>query len=1081
MRGPWKAQKNRLTSAYELKLVGTRYALEFFCLRAPQVACLALEFMLVGSLFRLLFEEFPMTVQLEQGQIVALRRKVWAITGVSVSKPNGGDSVHKVSLECLSDEALGSNIDVIWEREIAPNLIDAADLPKITDFDDPERFAAFLNAIRWSSASLAEGTVLQAPFRGGVQIEEYQLAPVMRALDMPRVTLLIADDVGLGKTIEAGLVAQELIHSHRATKILVLCPAHLQLKWVDEMAEKFGLEFRIIDRDAVEEMRREHGPTINPWASFPRLITSIDYLKRELPRRLFDELLHSSKEASPLKPWHLLILDEAHNCAPAGRGTYIRDSDRTSLLRDIADNFEHKIFLSATPHNGYRESFTGLLELLDNLRFTRGFEFNQAHLDAVTIRRLKDDIKNPDGTRRFAKRVIKPLDEQTHPELYVKLSAEEEELFALLKKYSDSRLSKTNKRNERATQFVLTLLKKRALSSPLAFRESLITHTQNAGVKDELEIGESLFKTLNQKQAEDWSDDDEREEIIDAATAQASRLLVELTQDEKTWLSRMYEIAEKLSQGTDSKAKALVSWFKNQLGGPKTWNGERVILFTEYRHTLEYLKQVLSSAGMDNNIITIYGGMPNKDRRIANDNFQADDSETPARILLATDAASEGADFQRHCRNVIHYDIPWNPVRLEQRNGRVDRHGQLSNEVRIHHFVYKNNEDSLFLKRIVEKVEAIRADLGSVGAVIASNIEKHSLGHVVSLDDVDKSARRAMASQDFQIKRDERLETAEMVRALHEARLKMGISDESQMSLMKHAFACEGEHDAITEQGDGTFFLRSAPRMWRECHRYVSKDNFQGLLTFDRELARSNSHLQVVHLDHPIMRRSISSLRSHMWRGALLTKDDSLRRVTAHYSAVAFPTVLAWGRMLMLGESSHRLHEGLFCAGAFVQDDGLFPVPDQNIDALLDQKGNPFTGDLALVRKLVEPHYDQLHELLKKAAHRKGEELKTTLAARAKTVQTQTRALINERLANTRNTIKALQEIEDTGAKQLTLFDDEKDQLVTDIRALQMRIAWLEDEREQEPARLKKMFSIKETRVYPVALEIFLPTEMFDV
>lgn len=1019
--------------------------------------------------------------QLEQGQIVAVRRKVWAITGVTFSKPNGGDSVHKVSLECLSDESLGSNIDVIWEREIAPSIIDAADLPRINGIDDPERFAAFLNAIKWSSSSLAEGTILQAPFRGGVQIEEYQLAPVMRALNMPRVNLLIADDVGLGKTIEAGLVAQELIHSHRATKILVLCPAHLQLKWVDEMAEKFGLEFRIIDRDAVEEMRREHGPTINPWASFPRLIASIDYLKRELPRRLFDELLHTSKEASPLKPWHLLILDEAHNCAPSGRGTYIRDSDRTSLLRDISEQFEHKIFLTATPHNGYRESFTGLLELLDNLRFTRGFEFNQAHLDAVTIRRLKDDIKNPDGSPRFAKRVIKPIDEQTHPELYVNQTAEEEELFSLLKKYSDSRLSKTNKRNERATQFVLTLLKKRALSSPMALRESLITHTQNAGVKDELDIGESLFKSLSQKQEEDWSDDDEREEIIDAVTAQASRLLSELTADEKAWLARMFEIADKLSQAADSKAGALVSWIKRQMGAPQKWNGERVILFTEYRHTLEYLRNVLSAAGVEKNLITIYGGMPNKDRRIANDSFQADDSETSARILLATDAASEGADFQRHCRNVIHYDIPWNPVRLEQRNGRVDRHGQMANEVRIHHFVYKNNEDSLFLKRIVEKVEAIRADLGSVGAVIASNIEKHSLGSNVRLEDIDKSARRAVASQDFQIKRDERIETAEMVLALHDARQRLGISDESQLQLMKHAFATEGEQDAIIEQGDGTFILRSAPRMWRECHRYISKENFQCLLTFNRALARTNTHLQVMHLDHPLMRRSISALRSHMWRGAFLSSSDTLRRVTVHYAAVAFPTVIAWGRMLMLGEASTRLHEGLFYTGAFVQPGGLFPVPDQNIETLLEQKETVFTGKLEQVSQLVEPHYDQLQTYLTHAAERKAESLKGNLAARAKTVQAQTRELIKERLSNTKNTIKTLREIEETGAKQLTLFDDEKDQLITDIQALQMRITWLEGEKEQEPARLKKMFTIKETRVYPVALEMFLPTEMFNV
>src|SRR5690606_33943590 len=131
----------------------------------------------------------------------------------------------------------------------------------------------------------------QAPFRSGITIEDYQLDPVVRALRVPRVNLLIADDVGLGKTIEAGLVIQELLLRHRARTVMIVCPASLCLKWQTETAEKFGLDFHIVDSDAVRMLRRERGVGANIWTSFPRLIVSIDWLKRSRAMALLDEKL----------------------------------------------------------------------------------------------------------------------------------------------------------------------------------------------------------------------------------------------------------------------------------------------------------------------------------------------------------------------------------------------------------------------------------------------------------------------------------------------------------------------------------------------------------------------------------------------------------------------------------------------------------------------------------------------------------------------------------------------------------------------------------------------------------------------
>lgn len=209
---------------------------------------------------------------------------------------------------------------------------------------------------------------------------------------MPRVNLLVADDVGLGKTIEAGLVLQELIIRHRARRVLIVCPAALQIQWHDQMHDKFGLEFRIVDSALMKRLRRERGIHVNPWSHFPRLITSIDFLKRDRPLRLFREVLPTEGEQAPPRCFDLLIVDEAHNVAPSGRARYAIDSLRTAAIRLLAPNFEHNLFPTATPHNGYVESFSALLELLDNQRFARGVPSDRELL-ALNHERYAEEVK----------------------------------------------------------------------------------------------------------------------------------------------------------------------------------------------------------------------------------------------------------------------------------------------------------------------------------------------------------------------------------------------------------------------------------------------------------------------------------------------------------------------------------------------------------------------------------------------------------------------------------------------------------------------------------------------------------------
>lgn len=218
----------------------------------------------------------------EPGQLVEVRRRQWVVANILPSEPinSGFPPQHMVTLSSIDEDALGEELRVVWEIEPGAHIIERAGLPEITAFDDADRLDAFLDAVRWGAVTNADRGFLQAPFRSGISIVDFQLDPLVRAINMARANLLIADDVGLGKTIEAGLVIQELLLRHRARSVLIICPASLQQKWQGEMLDKFGLEFKIVNTNYIRQLRRDRGIHANPWTSFPRLIASRTYLTR---------------------------------------------------------------------------------------------------------------------------------------------------------------------------------------------------------------------------------------------------------------------------------------------------------------------------------------------------------------------------------------------------------------------------------------------------------------------------------------------------------------------------------------------------------------------------------------------------------------------------------------------------------------------------------------------------------------------------------------------------------------------------------------------------------------------------------
>src|SRR5215813_12575968 len=468
------------------------------------------------------------------GQLVIVRKRPFVVMEIVPSIVGGMDvnsgSTNLVSLSSVEDDGLGEELQVVWELEPGATIQQQSTLPDPSRFDHPKRLQAFLDAVQWGAVSQADDKALQSPFRSGIEIDEYQLDPVVRALSMPRVNLLIADDVGLGKTIEAGLVVQEMILRHRVRSVLIVCPSSLQLQWQEEMRDKFGLEFRIIDSESISQLRRKRGIHVNPWSHFPRLITSIDFLKRERPLRLFREILPGPDEATYPRKFGLLILDEAHNCAPSGRGKYATDSLRTQALRVLAPHFEHKLFLTATPHNGYPESFTALLELLDNQRFARGTPPDRKQLDAVMVRRLKSELPPKwDGSPRFPKRVLEPLE--------VDYTKEERAIHAALRQYAELRQARCDDNAEKfATEFVLKTLKKRLFSSPAAFAATLEQHEKSLYTARRSRGAERPSLGILQRELdrieEDYAGDSEYDEATSDAVDAASRLFSEPTDED---------------------------------------------------------------------------------------------------------------------------------------------------------------------------------------------------------------------------------------------------------------------------------------------------------------------------------------------------------------------------------------------------------------------------------------------------------------------------------------------------------------------------------------------------------------------
>jgi hypothetical protein len=208
------------------------------------------------------------------GAIVHVRQRLYLVEQV-IPPPRTGEAT-LVRLSCVDDDAQGQSLDVLWENELDAEVRTGENWTQIAErgFDPAHRFAAYLNTLRWNCVTSTDPKLLQSPFRAGIKLDPYQLEPLRKALLLPRVNLFIADDVGLGKTIEAGLIARELLLRKKIKEIVVSCPPSMLSQWQEELSSRFGLQFEILDKDYVQRVRRERGFSVNPWSTHSRFLIS---------------------------------------------------------------------------------------------------------------------------------------------------------------------------------------------------------------------------------------------------------------------------------------------------------------------------------------------------------------------------------------------------------------------------------------------------------------------------------------------------------------------------------------------------------------------------------------------------------------------------------------------------------------------------------------------------------------------------------------------------------------------------------------------------------------------------------------
>lgn len=586
-----------------------------------------------------------------------VRDAEWLVTGTR-SVRNG----HQI-LECVGLSEIVKDDESIFLTELEEDIavLDPGKTKLVPD--DSSNYAKsrlYLETLFRNSAP--SGDEILVGHKGAMDVVDYQLEPTRQALRVPRVRLLIADAVGLGKTIEAGILLSELIQRGRAKRILVVAVKSMLTQFQKELWARFTIPLVRLDSEGIQKIRRDLPANYNPFSYYDRTIISMDTLKRDADYRFWIEQSR----------WDVVVIDEAHNVAKRGAGAM-----RHRLADRLAERCDSMILLSATPHDGKPESFASLMNMLNPTAISDARNYTKEDIRGLFIRRHKHDIRH---------QVLNQFQDRTIHAVHVSATDAEERLFdAFLRLDLESdRRVRENARALGGRILFKTQIEKALFSSIPACADTIrnrIKRLQDGtGVLDYPKEINSLEDFAHQLGL-----------VNPETTAKYQKLLKMLTGGDPDFSWRLKDAVR-----------------------------DRVVIFTERIHTMQWLaEQLRRDLGMDERSLrTISGyGMSDMDQQEVVEAFGKE--RDPVRILVASDVASEGINLHYLSHRMIHYDVPWSLMTFQQRNGRIDRYGQEEKPDIWYLLTESKNEiirgDMRVLQLLIEKDRHVHENIGDPG------------------------------------------------------------------------------------------------------------------------------------------------------------------------------------------------------------------------------------------------------------------------------------------------------------------------------------------------------------------------------